>query len=119
MLVRSKQVSTVLSEIFALFLFAGITVFLILFTRPAVEIVWIRLGVDLFAMLTSSVIIFLMIYSIDLDRDRDADKLEQIDGKYSIKFNNTEDRLFDQWLSGVVGVIIIAVYVGLLAYKWL
>jgi hypothetical protein len=48
MLVRSRQVSPVLGEIFA--------------------------------MLVLLVIIFLMIYSIDLDREKDAHKLEQGDG---------------------------------------
>ena len=58
MLVRSKQVSPVLGEIFALLVFAGITIFLTMFTRPAKPDGWIRTLIDLFAMLVSSVIIF-------------------------------------------------------------
>ena len=69
MLVRSKQVSPVLGEIFALLVFAGITIFLTMFTRPPEPDGWIRLLLDMFAMLVSSVIIFLMIYSVDLDRE--------------------------------------------------
>jgi hypothetical protein len=34
-------------------------------------------------------------------------------------FPDTERRLFDQWLSVAVGAIIILVYAGLLAHKWL
>ncbi len=78
-LVRSKQVQPVLGEIFALLVFAGITIFLALFTKPLEVEGWIRLLVDMFAMLISAVIIFLMFYSLDLDRERDAHKLEQTD----------------------------------------
>ena len=123
MLVRSKQVSPVLGEIFALLVFAGITIFLTIFTRPSEPDGWIRMLLDLFAMLVSSVIIFLMIYSIDLDRERDAHKLERVsetgDESYLLLFPDTESRLFDQWLSVGVGGMIILVYAGLLAHKWL
>ena len=123
MLVRSKQVSPVLGEIFALLVFAGITIFLTMFTKPGEPEGWIRLLVDLFSMLVSSVIIFLMIYSIDLDRERDAHKLERVGesggDNYLLVFPDTEQRLFDQWLSVGVGAIIILVYAGLLAHKWL
>ena len=74
MLVRSKQAVPVLGEIFALLVFAGITIFLTIFTKPTEPDGFIRLLLDLFAMLVSSVIIFLMIYSIDLERERDAHK---------------------------------------------
>ncbi|MYE40944.1 MAG: hypothetical protein F4X27_12090 [Chloroflexi bacterium] len=121
-LVRSKQVSPVLGEIFALLVFAGITIFLTIFTRPVEPEAWTRLLIDLFAMLVSSVIIFLMIYSLDLDRERDAHKLEKTAGaetdEYLLVFPDTERRLFDQWLSVAVGVIIILVYAGLMAHKW-
>ena len=123
MLVRSKQVSPVLGEIFALLVFAGITIFLTMFTRPSEPDGWIRLLIDMFAMLVSSVIIFLMIYSMDLDRERDAHKLERVsdtgDDSYLLLFPDTEQRLFDQWLSVAVGAILILVYAGLLAHKWL
>ena len=83
---------------------------------------------DLFAMLVSSVIIFLMMYSMDLDQERDAHILERLertvgeterDEEYLLIFPNTEARLFDQWISVTVGVIIIMVYAGLLGHKWL
>ena len=120
-LVRSKQVSPVLGEIFALLVFAGITIFLTMFTKPGEPDGWIRMLIDLFAMLVSSVIIFLMIYSMDLDRERDAHKLEQASegGDYLLLFPDTEQRLFDQWLSIAVGVGIVLTYAGLLAHKWL
>ena len=123
MLVRSKQVSPVLGEISALLVFAGITIFLTMFTRPSEPDGYMRLLLDMFAMLVSSVIIFLMIYSIDLDRERDAHKLERISDSgvdsYLLLFPDTEQRLFDQWLSVGVGAIIILIYAGLLAHKWL
>ena len=123
MLVRSKQDSPVLGEIFVLLVFAGITIFLTMFTRPGELDGWIRLLVDLFAMLVSSVIIFLMIYSIDLDREWDAHKLERVSESgseiYLLLFPYPESRLFDQWLSVGVGAVIILVYASLLAHKWL
>ena len=107
MLVRSKQVSPVVGEISALLVFAGITIFLTMFTRPSEPDGYMRLLLGMFAMLVSSVIIFLMIYSIDLDRERDAHKLERIPDSgvdsYLLLFPDTEQRLFDQWLSVGVG----------------
>ena len=119
-LVRSKQATPVLGEIFALLVFAGITISLTIFTKPPEPDGFIRMLLDLFAMLVSSVIIFLMTYSLDLDRERDAHKLEQTkeDGEYLLLFHDTEQRLFDQWLSIVVGISIILVYAGLMAHKW-
>ena len=44
-----------------------------------------------------------MIYSIDLDRERDARKLERVsetgDESFLLLFPDTGSRLFDQWLS--------------------
>ena len=128
MLVRSQQSVPVLGEIFALLVFAGITIFLTMFTRPPEPEGWIGMLLDLFAMLVSSVIIFLMMYSMDLDQERDAHILERMeraagetekDEEYLLIFPNTEARLFDQWISVTVGVIIIMVYAGLLGHKWL
>ena len=120
-LVRSKQATPVLGEIFALLVFAGITIFLTMFTKPDEPDGWIRMLIDLFAMLVSAVIIFLMTYSMDLDRERDAHKLERAteDGDYLLLFPDTEQRLFDQWLSITVGVSIVLAYAGLLGHKWL
>ena len=120
-LVRSQQATPVLGEIFALLVFAGITIFLTIFTKPTEPEGWIGLLLDLFAMLVSSVIIFLMIYSMDLDRERDAHILEKTaeEGEYLLFFPSTEVQLFDQWVSVAVGVMIILVYAGLLAHKWL
>ena len=120
MLVRSKQATPVLGEIFALLVFAGITISLTMFTKPPEPDGFIRMLLDLFAMLVSSVIIFLMTYSLDLDRERDSHKLERTleEGEYLLLFHDTEQRLFDQWLSIVVGISIILVYAGLMAHKW-
>ena len=121
-LVRSQQQTPVLGEIFALLVFAGITIFLTIFTKPPEPDGWLRMMLDLFAMLVSSVIIFLMMYSMDLDRERDAHILEQHETpegvEYLLYFSKTRVRLFDQWLSVAVGVIIILIYAGLLAHKW-
>ena len=122
MLVRSQQQTPVLGEIFALLVFAGITIFLTMFTLPASETEgWIRLLLDMFAMLVSAVIIFLMAFSLDLDRERDAHVLERAteEDDYLLRFPENQVRLFDQWLSVAVGIVIILIYASLMADKWL
>ena len=81
--------------------------------------------VDLFAMLISAVIVFLVVNVWDLRRERDETKLQQVDGKqsdgkqvYEVRFLNTRRYAFDQWLSIIVGGAIVLVYAGLLAHKW-
>lgn len=120
-LVRSNQATPVLGEIFALFVFAGITVFVSMFTKPEVSEGWIRLLVDMFAMLISSVVIFLMMYSIDLDHERDAEKLalSADGGDFVLTFPVTVQRQFDQWLSITVGVMVILSFFVLLGHKWM
>ena len=120
-LVRSKQMGLVLGEMFAIFIFAGITISLALFTIPAKSEGWIRLMVDLFAMLISTVIVFLVVYVFDLDRERDDSKLEQDTetGGHFIKFPGIDERKFDQLLSIFVGIGIVVIYAVLLSHKWL
>ena len=76
---------------------------------------------DLFAMLVSSVIIFPMIYSIDLEGERGAHKLERVSESGSdyhlLLFPDTEQRLSDQCLSVGVGAIIVLVYAGWMAHN--
>lgn len=110
-----------LGEMFGIVVFAGITIALALFTRPPDTEGWIRLLVDLFAMLISSVIVFLVVYVFDLDRERDEPKLERYMATegYSLRFPDAGERVFDQSLSIVVGIAIVATYAGLLTHKWL
>ena len=129
-LARSKQQDITLGEMFALFIFGGITVSLALFSRPPETEGWTRFLVDLFAMLISAVIVFLVVNVWDLRRERDEIKLQQVDGKqvdgkqvdgkqvYEVRFLNTRRYAFDQWLSIIVGGAIVLVYAGLLAHKW-
>ena len=117
-LTRSKQGGLVLGEIFALIIFATITIVMTLSTRPETVKGWSLLLVELFAMLTPAVIIFLMVYVIDLDRERDERKLKQAEnGDYLLQFPEIEPRLVDRWLSVIVGIAIVATYAGLLAHK--
>ncbi len=119
-LVRSKQLGLVLGELFALVIFAGITVSLAMFSRPDAS-GWTRLLADLFAMLISSVIVFLTVNVWDLHRERGTAKLELVIqyGDYMVRFPDTQRRSTDQLLSVVVGVVIVATYTGLFGHKWL
>ena len=121
MLISSKQTTSILGEIFALLVFAAVTISLALFTIPSESDPWIRLLLDLFAMLVSSVVIFLVIYSVDMDRQRDAHKLAEPtseNGDYLLLFPKTDERLFEQYLAVIGGAAIILVYAVLLADKW-
>lgn len=123
-LARSKQVDIHLGEVFALGIFATITIGLSLFTRPPEMDGWTRMLVDLFAMLISAVVIFLMFHIHDLQRERDERKLDFPEKgaehrRYLVRFIDTERRLPDQLLSLVVGTAIVLAYAGLLANKWL
>ena len=120
-LVRSKQVNLVLGEQFALVIIALITIALALLTRPPESEPWPSLLVDMFAMLVSSVIVFLLAYVIDLDQERGNPKIEfnREKGLYKVIFSDIKRRSSDQWVSGIVGVGVISVFAGLLAYKWL
>ena len=119
-LVRSKQQDVTQGEMFALFIFAGITVSLALLSRPPDTEAWTRLLLDMFAILISSVIFFLVVNVWDLRRERDEAKLQlQVERQdFEVQFSNLLQRSFDQWLSVVVGMVIVLIYAGLLAHKW-
>ena len=123
-LARSKQVDIHLGEVFAMGIFAAITVGLALLSRPPQLGGWTRLLVDLFAMLISAVVVFLLFHIQDLQRERDERKLEPLEPRadyrhYSVRFIDTERRLPDQLLSFIVAAAIVLTYTGMLAHKWL
>ena len=120
-LARSKQTGLVLGELFALFVFAGITIVLALSSRPPGIEGWTRFLVDLFAMLISGIIIFLLSNVWDLHKERGESKLESesFGHRYVVGFRDTERRLPDQWVSVIVGVSIVIAFAGLLLQKWL
>ena len=120
-LVRSKQSGLVLGELFALVIFGASTIILALLTRPPVAAGWNRLLVDLFAMVVSGVVFFLLINVRDLHRDRKEIKLEKDKdtGDYMVQFSDVERRTADQLLSVVVGIAIVATFAVLLGYKWM
>ena len=67
---RSKQLGLVFGELFALIIFAGLTVFFALLSRPEGDSQFSRFLIDVFAMLISSVTIFLLTNVWDLQRER-------------------------------------------------
>ena len=126
-LVRSKQVDVHLGEIFALVVFAALTVALALFSLPAQAAGWTRLLADMFAVVISSVVVFLLFHIFDLQRERNEAKLELLDSEHSqsgrdryvVLFFDTIHRSVNQYLSMVVGLAIMVTYVVLLGHKWL
>ena len=119
-LARSKQQDITPGEMFALFIFAGITISLALLSRPPEAEGWNRLLVDMFAILISAVIVFLVVNVWNLRREREESKLRLIveQQDYAVRFSDTWQRSFDQWLSIIVGGAIVLTYSALLAHKW-
>ena len=123
-LIRSKQADIHLGEIFALGIFGAITIGLALFSLP-LEVLdgWRRFLVDIFAMVISAVVVFLLAHAWDLQRERDDFKLEPIEASdehrfYEIRFPDTQRRMLDIWLSVIVGTGLIVIYVALLGDRW-
>ena len=118
-LVRSRQSAIVLGELFSLIIFGGITIFLVLFSRPQETEGWPNLLIDLFAMLIAPVIVFLMVNIWDLHRERGQKWLDIREeyGDYLVRFPDAERRKADQWLAVILGVGIVATYICLLGDK--
>ena len=121
-LVRSRQSAIVLGELFSLIIFGGITIFLVLFSRPQETEGWPNFLIDLFAMLIAPVIVFLMVNIRDLHNERGQKWLEHIQDEnedYAVRLPHAEGRRADQWLAVILGTGIVVTYMGLLGNKWL
>lgn len=120
-LVHSKQQGPGFGELSALWVFAGITVFLALVSRPLGVTGWTAFLIDMFAMIFSSVIVFLIFNVGDLRQERVQPTLRRgIRGieAYALVFRNIHSRIFEEWFSIVVGGALIAMYSFLLWSKW-
>ena len=119
-LTYSRQQGIDFGELFALITFGAITVVLALASRLHVS-GWTAVLVELFTMLFSAVIIFLVSNVWDLQRDRAGrilQKMPNSDG-YGVVFRDVQSRRFEQGTSIVVGLAVTAAYFGLFWYKWL
>ena len=118
-LVHSKQRGIVFGELFALYVFAGITVALALFSRPEIS-GWTGFLVETLAALFSAVIVFLIFNALDLQRERLGAILKKANGGgYRVAFGDARSRVFGQRVSVVVGLALSATYAGLLWEKWI
>ena len=119
-LVRSKQGGQELGEISAIVVFATLTIYVTLATRPEEVKCWTLLLVELFSALMSAVVIFLVEFIVGWGRDRNRKKLSYAEsGKTapSVAFPEDEPQQVDRWLFIMMAVAILAAYVGLLGYK--
>ena len=119
-LVRSKQTGVVLGELFALVIFAGITIALSLLTRPPDTEGWTRFLVDVFAVLICAVMVFLLANVWDLHRERGERKLEATgkSGNYEVRFPGSEQSRLDLLVSVFVGIALVGTFALVLAGKW-
>ena len=121
-LAHSRQQAINFGELCALVIFAGITIFLALCSRPVVSGAT-GLLVEIFTMLFSAVIAFLTVNVWDLQRDRRSRILQgsasQPGRGYGVVFQDQRRRAFEQWISILASSAIVAAYVGLLGHKWL
>ena len=112
---HSRQQGIELGELFALIIFAGITVFIGLASRPGVT-GWIGFLVEMLVVLFSAVIVFLVVNVWDLHRDRAGEILERrndYDG-YGVVFRDAVNRRFEQTTSVVIGLLVTGAYAALL-----
>ena len=119
-IVHSRQQGVDFGELFSLIIFGGSTVLLALLSRPAVE-GWTVFLYEVFSVLFSAVIVFLIINVWDLHRER-ADLVlanQENSREYGVIFRDPKNRRFEQSVSVVIGLLIILAYGGLLWYKWL
>ena len=118
-LVHSKQRGIVFGELFALCVFAGITVALALFSRPEI-FGWTAFLVETLAALFSAVIVFLIFNALDLQRERFGAILKKVNGGgYRVAFDDVRSRVFERRVSVVVGLALAAAYAWLLWNKWI
>ena len=122
-LARSKQVEIHLGEMFALTVFAAVTIALALGSVPEQVNGWIRLLVDVVAIVVSAVVVFLLVHMHDLQAERDEPRLEMSEGipgnlSWNARFYDISRRSFDQWISIVLGIAIVFAYTALLAQQW-
>ena len=119
-LTYSRQQGIDFGELFALNTFGAITVVLALVSRLDVS-GWTAVLLEMFTMLFSTVIIFLISNVWDLQRDRIARILQRLPGcdEYGVAFRDVQRRGFEQGTSIVVGIAVAAAYFGLFWHKWL
>ena len=120
-IVHSRRHGVEFGELFALIIFAGITVVLALLARPVEVLGWAGFMFEVFAFSFSAVIIFLLVDVWDLHRDRTSHILDRrTDGEgYGVVFRDTRNRGFERGASMVIGVAIAIAYGVLLWHKWL
>ena len=118
-LVRSKQLGVVLGELFALVIFAVMTIGVALLLKPNESRDYTLFFVDIFAMLVSSVVIFMTVNVWDLYHERAVRQVQKREeyGDYVVRFPDTEREASDLWLSVAVGVAMVTTYAALLAHK--
>ena len=121
-LTHSRQQGINFGELCALGIFASLTVFLALFSRPEVSGLTAFL-IEVFTILFSAVIVFLTVNIWDLQQDRIARLMESrsvsMYSEYGLVFQDRTNRTIEQGISIVVGLLIVGAYVGLLGHKWL
>ena len=120
MVVHSRQQGVEFGELFSLIIFGGGTILLALLSRPEVY-GWVAFLIEVFSVLFSSVIVFLITNVWDLHRERADLVLANRDNsrEYGVIFRDPKSRRFERSVSTVVGLLIILAYAGLLWNKWL
>ena len=116
MLAHSKQQGANIGELFALFIFALISVSFALFSRPIDVSDTGSFFLDIFSFLFSAVTIFLIFNVLDLHRDRASPILTELGDSYRILFRDATNRRFELYLSGMICLGIIIAY-GVLLWK--
>ena len=116
--VNSKQQQWNFGEFFSLCIFAILTVGLALFGYPELA-GWTGYLVDMFIMLFSSVIVFLIFNARDLQHDRYRPLLEHGRDGVQLIFHDASDRGVERFVSVLIAAGIWLAFAYVLAEKWL
>ena len=98
-LVHSKRQGIVFGELFALYIFAGVSVLIVLFARPSVSTCWTGFLLEVFSTAFPAVIIFLLANVHDLQSERVAAVLGGVrESGYRVLFLDIRNRASERWI---------------------
>ncbi len=123
-LALSKQQGGNFGELVAMAILGIISIAITLFAYPKGICGVEGFAVKLFAMLLSTIVVFLFANIVDLWIDRDYPIMKEYkntsedEWKFGIEFRDTKSRNFERWVSSLICVAIIGIYGYFLWQEW-
>ena len=123
-LALSKQQGGNFGELIAMAILGFISIAITLFAYPKDICGVDGFAVKLFAMLLSTIVVFLFANIVDLWIDRDYPIMKKYKNtskdkwEFGVEFRDTKSRNFEQWISSLICVAIIGIYGYFLWQEW-